>query len=53
MLLGFVQWGAAMQMEMGSIELTQDIISFQRFVASLELFYSNSLMNNSQVGTVY
>lgn len=25
LLLGFVQWGAAMQM--GSIELTQDIIS--------------------------
>lgn len=33
LLLGFVQWGAAMQM--GSIELTQDIISCQRFVAIL------------------
>lgn len=35
LLLGFVQWGAAMQMEMGSRELTQDIISCQRFVAFL------------------
>lgn len=33
LLLGFVQWGAAMQM--GSTELTQDIISCQRFVATL------------------
>lgn len=35
LLLGSVQWGAAMQMEMGSIELTQDIISCQRCVALL------------------
>lgn len=31
-----------MQIEMGTIELTQDIISCQRFVASLYLFYSYS-----------
>lgn len=35
LLLGFVQWGVAMQMETGSIELTQDISSCQRFVAVL------------------
>lgn len=35
LLLGFVQWGAVMQMEMGSVVLTQDIISCQRFVAFL------------------
>lgn len=34
-LLGFVQRGAAMQMEMGSIELTQDIIACQSAVAFL------------------
>lgn len=35
LLLGFVQWGAAMQIEMGSIELTQDIIAWQSVVAFL------------------
>lgn len=42
LLLASVQWGAAMHAEMGSIELTQDIISCQRFVASLLLFFRYS-----------
>lgn len=49
LLLGFVQRGAATQMEMGSIELTQDIFSCQRFVAFTQLFYRNSLLSRSQV----
>lgn len=48
-----LQRGAAMQMEMGSIELTQDIISCQRFDDFLQLFYRNSLLNKSQVDTAF
>lgn len=38
LLLGFVQLGAAMQMEMGSRELTQDIIACHSVAVSLLLF---------------